>query len=222
MGGRWVRGACERMSVSATQLTRALQAGLQFKPGKPAELEGALARLGAQLHGFRLALEYIADYVKLGGLRLWQEELAGVINFFVEQERNAFLRRRVHAWQSTHTRAAAAVNQAPPAAFEHSFFGRLVRELIALTSPRRAVYSEALGGCATIQAFGAVERFCSRQRERFDHNLKAGLMMEAVGIWLQASRTHKPQAARCTLHVTGGVVGDLAAGLTSYKLHVTH
>ena len=38
------------------QLTRALQTGLTFKQGKPAELEAALATLGAQLDGFRLSL----------------------------------------------------------------------------------------------------------------------------------------------------------------------
>jgi len=128
------------------QLTRALQSGLSFKPGKPAELEAALAKLGTQLEGFRLALEYISDYVKINGLQLWQEELAAVINFYVEQERNAFLKRKVHSWQSTFTLAAEAANLAPPAAFEHSFFGRLVRELLNLTAPRRAIYSEALGG----------------------------------------------------------------------------
>ena len=128
------------------QLSYALQSGLAFKPGKPAELEAALTRLSTHLHGFQLALEYIADYVKINGLRLWQEELAGVVNFFVEQERNAFIRRKVHSWQSPYTRAAKAANHAPPAAFEHSFFGRLVKELLALLAPRRAVYSEALGG----------------------------------------------------------------------------
>jgi len=128
------------------QLVHALQSGLPFKPGKPQELEAALARLATQLHGFRLALEYISDYVKIGGLRLWQEELAQVLNFFVEQERNVFLKRKVHSWQSPFTRAAAAVNLAPSQAFEHSFFGRLVRELVSLTSPRRSIYSEALGG----------------------------------------------------------------------------
>ena len=129
-----------------SQLTNALQSGLTFRQGKTAELDAALARLSVQLDGFQLALEYISDYVKINGLRLWQEELAAVVNFYVEQERNAFLKRKVHSWQSTFTRAAAAANLAPPAAFEHSFFGRLVRELLYLTSPRRAIYSEALGG----------------------------------------------------------------------------
>ena len=107
-------------------------------------------RLATQLDGFELALEYISDYVKISGLELWQHELAGVINFYVEQERNAFLKRKVHAWQSTFTLAAEAANLAPPAAFEHSFFGRLVRELLSLTAPRRAIYSEdTLAGVTT-------------------------------------------------------------------------
>ena len=128
------------------QLSHALQSGLAFKPGKPQELEAALEKLSQQLQGFRLALEYISDYVKIGGLRLWQEEFDGLLSFFVEQERNAFFKKKVYSWQSTHIRAAAANLALPPAAFEHSFFGRLVRELVYLTSPRRAIYSDALGG----------------------------------------------------------------------------
>lgn len=133
------------------QLSHALQSGLQFKPGRPHELEAALERLAAHLHGFHLAFEYLSDYVKLSGLRVWQEELAEVLNFYVEQERNIFLKRRVHAWQSPFTRAAAAANNAPPVAFEHSFFGRLVRELVALCAPKRSIYSEALGGWTDAQ-----------------------------------------------------------------------
>lgn len=138
------------------QLSHALQQGLTFKSGKPAELEVGLRRLSGQLQGFQLALEYISDYIKIPGLKLWQEELAGVLNFYVEQERNAFLKRRVHSWQSTFTRAAAAANHAPPMAFEHSFFGRLVRELVLLTSPRRSIYSEALSGWVDPQGREAV------------------------------------------------------------------
>ena len=52
-------------------------------------------------------------------------------------------------------------------------------------SPIYSAFNEALNGCATIQAFGDCERFALLQQERFDYNLRAGLVMEAVGIWLQ-------------------------------------
>ena len=127
------------------QLTATLQSHTNLKPGKPADLEASLCKLLIKLEGFQLSLEYISDYVKMNGLQLWHEEFANLINFYVEQERNAFLKKKVHSWQSTFALAASAVDNAPPAAFAHSFFGRLVRELAHLTSPRRAYYSMELG-----------------------------------------------------------------------------
>jgi len=126
------------------QLTSMLQASSNVKPSKAADLEAALCRLVVKLDGFQLALEYVSDYVKINGLQLFREEFANLINFYVEQEHNAFLKKKVHSWQSTFKLAAASVNNAPPAAFSNSFFGRLVRELAHWTSPRRAFYSNEL------------------------------------------------------------------------------
>ena len=68
------------------------------------------------------------------------------------------------------------------------YYRASARELQRLNSisksPLYAAFNEALSGCATIQAMGASERFAEKQNERFDHNLKAGFMMEAVGLWL--------------------------------------
>ena len=58
-----------------------------------------------------------------------------MLNFYIEQERNAFLKRRVHSWQSTFTRAATAANNAPPIAFEHSFFVTYARVLKLAHNP---------------------------------------------------------------------------------------
>ena len=52
-------------------------------------------------------------------------------------------------------------------------------------SPIYSAFNEALSGAASIQAFGAVERFCRLQSERFDYNLRAAFASEAVAIWLQ-------------------------------------
>ena len=198
------------------QLSIALQSGLTFKAGgKPADLEAAVSRLATQLAGFRLALEYIADYVKINGLRLWQEEFAGVLNFFVEQERNAFLKRKVHSWQSTFTRAAAAANLAPPAAFQHSFFGRLVRELVHITCPRRAIYSEAVGGW--VDAAGK-EVVGGRMLSLLQHALgRCGLrgIGSTIGFMVTSQLHHFVRAY--LLHVSGDLLhmlDSLAAALT--------
>ena len=183
------------------------------------------SRLGSQLQGFQLALEYISDYVKICGLKLWQEELAGVLNFYVEQERNAFLRRRVHAWQSTFVRAAeAAAKLGPPppssgagGSAEHSFFGKLVREMVSLTSPRRSVYSEAVGGWVDVSGREVVGG-------RLMHLLQTSIGrcgLRGIGSTLGFMVT--AQLHRFVRVYSGLVSGDLLAGLDvlSRALHPT-
>ena len=201
------------------QLSHALQHGLVFKQGKPQELEASLKRLSSQLQGFQLALEYISDYVKICGLKLWQEELAGVLNFHVEQECNAFLKRKVHSWQSTFVRAAeAAANVGAPSGYEqHSFFGRLVREMVYLTSPRRSVYSEAMGGWVDTQGRELVGG-------RLMHLLQISIGrcgLRGIGSTLGFMVT--AQLHRFVRVYSGLVSGDLLAGLDvlSRALHPT-
>ncbi len=57
-----------------------------------------LQQLGDSMEGFRRSFEYIQDYVNLHGLRLWQEEMARVIRFNVEQECNQWRRIKVGVW----------------------------------------------------------------------------------------------------------------------------
>ena len=63
-----------------------LKEGLVLKvAGKAGELDALLLPLATKLEGFQLALEYISDYVKISGMRLWQTEFARVVHFFAEQ-----------------------------------------------------------------------------------------------------------------------------------------
>ena len=70
------------------------------------------------------------------------------------------------------------------------YYRASARELQRLNSisksPLYSAFNEALNGCATIQAMGAVGRFSRKQLDRFNYNLKAGFMYEAVGLWLSA------------------------------------
>uniref|UniRef100_A0A7S0JBK7 Uncharacterized protein n=1 Tax=Calcidiscus leptoporus TaxID=127549 RepID=A0A7S0JBK7_9EUKA len=122
------------------QLTLALQMGLSFRgsSGKAGELDGALVALAQQLEGVQLSLEYISDYVKMCGLRLYQEGMHRVVGFFVEQECNSFLKTRISPEQSRYQSTAAPI--APPATAADNFISRLVRELLSAASTRKAVY----------------------------------------------------------------------------------
>jgi len=69
------------------------------------------------------------------------------------------------------------------------YYRASARELQRLNSisksPLYSAFNEALNGCSTIQAFGATERLCAEQAARFDHNLRAAFLSNAVGIWLE-------------------------------------
>lgn len=53
------------------------------------------------MDGFRRSFEYIQDYIDIYGLKIWQEELARIVNFNVEQECNVFLRNKVSIRSAT-------------------------------------------------------------------------------------------------------------------------
>ena len=54
------------------------------------------------MNGLRTSFQYIQDYVSIPGLRIWQEELSRIFNFYVEQESNIFLKQKVLPWASVH------------------------------------------------------------------------------------------------------------------------
>ena len=54
------------------------------------------------MNGLRTSFQYIQDYVSIPGLRIWQEELSRIFNFYVEQESNVFLKQKVLPWASVH------------------------------------------------------------------------------------------------------------------------
>ena len=78
--------------------------------------------------------------MKICGLRLWQDELARVVNFHTEQAANVFLHRAVPPDHSVHQSLAAPIP--PPRSPADNFMGNVIRELLALTSTRRAVYRD--------------------------------------------------------------------------------
>lgn len=70
---------------------------LEFDPkadmGK--EFERVMKNISSQMDGFRRSIEYIQDYVDMAGLKMWQEEIARIINYNIEQECNRYLKRKV-------------------------------------------------------------------------------------------------------------------------------
>lgn len=95
----------------------------------------------------RRSFEYISDYVNIYGLKIWQEEFSRIINFSVEQECNAYLKKKVQAWQSQFQSKAIPIPVYPPLDDNcANFIGRLVREVLSLTDVQASIYLDANSG----------------------------------------------------------------------------
>eukprot|EP00095_Tigriopus_kingsejongensis_P005223 maker-scaffold585_size130225-snap-gene-0.19 protein:Tk05223 transcript:maker-scaffold585_size130225-snap-gene-0.19-mRNA-1 annotation:"Strumpellin" len=130
------------------QVSKALHETLIFNPKvKTSELPQKLESLKIIMSGFRRSFEYIQDYVRISGLKIWQEEVSRVIHFNVEQEANLFLKQKVPAWDSVYQSKAIPIPMPPPSPVPdcRTFLGRLVNEVITMTSPKTSVYVPYLG-----------------------------------------------------------------------------
>lgn len=50
--------------------------------------------IAATLDGLKRSIEYLQDYIGIAGLKMFQEELARVINYNTEQEANRYLKKK--------------------------------------------------------------------------------------------------------------------------------
>ena len=130
------------------QVSRALHDHLTFTGNQKSrgELSSKLEKLGKTMEGFRRSFEYIQDYVRISGLKIWQEELSRVINFNVEQEANTFLRQKIPAWASEYQSKSIPIPVYPSSVNgdANNFMGRLANEIIAVTSPRSTLYVKSM------------------------------------------------------------------------------
>lgn len=169
------------MKELVLRIAAEMESRLVFKTGKIADLENRLKELATALDGFRRSFQCIfsiltfnhlnivmkllfdnlgdiQDYVNIQGLRIWQEEFSRIVNFYVEQECNVFLKKKVLEWQSGYQDEAIPIpvykyyfNYNIPLTNAHYLFcssidesvnmiGRFTRELINQTSCRRTMY----------------------------------------------------------------------------------
>ncbi|TRY73510.1 hypothetical protein TCAL_01553 [Tigriopus californicus] len=129
------------------QVSKTLHQTLMFNPkAKTCELTVKLKALKTSMSGFRRSFEYIQDYVRISGLKIWQEELSRIILFHVEQETNVFLTQKVLPGNSVYQNKSIPIPTPPPTTNPdcQTFMGRLANEIILLTNPRTTVYSNAL------------------------------------------------------------------------------
>lgn len=56
----------------------------------------------------------LQDYLNIYGLRIWQQEFSRIISYYVEQESNQFLKKKVFDWQSQFQSDAIPIPNFPP------------------------------------------------------------------------------------------------------------
>eukprot|EP01113_Clastostelium_recurvatum_P044787 TRINITY_DN759_c0_g1_i3.p1 TRINITY_DN759_c0_g1~~TRINITY_DN759_c0_g1_i3.p1 ORF type:complete len:1198 (+),score=276.33 TRINITY_DN759_c0_g1_i3:52-3645(+) len=110
------------------------------------DTETKLRDLGTLLDGFRRSFQYIQDYVNIQGLKIWQEEFSRIVNFYVEQECNSFLKKKTYDWQSQYQNSAIPIPlySQPIGSESVNFIGRLARELLAQTTCKSTIYLDQM------------------------------------------------------------------------------
>ena len=110
------------------------------------------------------------------------------------------------------------------------FYRNSARELQRLDSvsksPIYAAFSEALGGAATIQAYGRTHAFEAANMARFDRNLRAGFISAVANRWLSVRLellsnillTFTALAAIISALVSSSSGNGLAAGMAGLAL----
>ena len=110
------------------------------RSNNPKDLLVKLSELEKVLNGLRTSFQYIQDYVNIAGLRIWQEELCRIFNFYVEQESNLYLKQKV--FQSLYQSKSITI----PLLWTDqgsTFVGKLLTDLLNLTSYKTTIFVPA-------------------------------------------------------------------------------
>lgn len=131
------------------QLATALHSELNFRDMTRQEINQRMSRLAAALSGLKRSIEYLQDYIGIAGLKIYQQELARVINYNIEQESNRFLKKKTFDGASRYQSKAIPIPRfamiSPIEEGEDSgainFMGRVMSSLLFLTDSTRTVYA---------------------------------------------------------------------------------
>ncbi|XP_045024788.1 WASH complex subunit 5 isoform X2 [Daphnia magna] len=124
------------------RMVKAMHDSLSFNAkARNSDLAHKLTSLGETMEGLRKSFEYIQDYVRIQGLRMFQEETARIVGYNVEQECNTFQTDHIQDWQSKFQSTAVPIPRLP-SNDPHSatFIGRLAREILRITDPKTTTF----------------------------------------------------------------------------------
>lgn len=118
------------------------------------DVESRLKALSWELSSFRRSFEYIQDYIRIYGLKMWQEESARIMAYNTEQECNRYTRKKILDSQSTYQSRTIPIptfDRADREGKYPNFVGRTAAALLGLTDARKFVYAPACTGWYTVE-----------------------------------------------------------------------
>ncbi len=141
------------------QMSSAMHSTLRFPAVKEgdalachSQVTKLLTTLSNRMTGYKLAIEYVQDYVDISGLKMFQHELSRITNYNTEQECNRFLKKKILDSQSKWQSRAIPVPRFAPVKADMAgatFMGRTVGALLRMTDSTTTIYSPECGGWFT-------------------------------------------------------------------------
>lgn len=130
------------------QLSHAMHKILSFQSYSRAEINENMSRVAKSLDGLKKSIEYLQDYNAISGLKIFQEEFTRVVNYYIEQEGNRFLKKKTFDSSSVYQSKVIPIprlvtmNTQVDSEDAHSltFMGRVMYALLVLTEPSRTIY----------------------------------------------------------------------------------
>lgn len=126
------------------QLSNALSRVLTFKDQNRKEINAAMSKIANTLDGLKRSIEYIQDYIGIAGLKIYQQEITRVMNYFTEQEANRFLKHKTYdsqsRWQSREI-PIPKLFQIQESTGSITFMGRVMCAMLELTAASSTIYA---------------------------------------------------------------------------------
>jgi WASH complex subunit strumpellin len=128
----------------------AMHGDLTFAEMTNKEIYRRFSKLAATLDGLKRSIEYLQDYIDIAGLKIYQQEIARVINYFAEQEANRYVKKKTFdnssRYQSRTIPIPRLVSNSGSGLLGDdtgsvNFMGQTMNALLYLTDPTRTIYA---------------------------------------------------------------------------------
>jgi hypothetical protein len=115
---------------------------IDFSSNANIDFLAKLNELAKRISCIKRSFIFIQDYININGVRMWNEEMHRMLNYYVDLEANRFLPRKIRL-DSKYDLQKYPIPRFLPVHKDtdsYTFMGRLVRYIINVTKPKSALY----------------------------------------------------------------------------------